>query len=300
MPTKASRSQTVSVLPQLPARSSETHKGTYGRVLVVGGSRAMPGSVSLTANAAYRAGAGLVRILCPASAQPMAITLAPCATSEPADETPSGHFAWSARRQLLEQAAQHDVLAMGPGMGLSPSCAQLVKMTLTSINKPLVLDAAGLTCLAWLGSAPKPTAGPLVITPHPGEANHLLEAFGLKVELTQEPESRKAVARALAEHLGCVVALKGARTVVTDGTQMYVNSTGNPGLATGGTGDVLTGVIAALIGQGFSSFDATVLGSYLHGLAGDIGAEQFGQYSLMASDLLDLLPEAFQRHTSQS
>jgi NAD(P)H-hydrate epimerase len=188
---------------------------------------------------------------------------------------------------------------MGPGMGLSPACAQMVKMAVAQIDKPLVLDAAGLTCLAWLGSVPKVT-GPLVITPHPGEAHHLLQAFGLKIELTQDPESRKAAARALAEHLGCVVALKGARTVVTDGKQLYVNSTGNPGLAAGGTGDVLTGVIAALIGQKFSPFDATVLGSYLHGMAGDIGAERLGQYSLMASDLLDLLPEAFQRYSAQS
>lgn len=299
MPAKASRLQTVSALPQLPVRSLESHKGTFGRVLVVGGSRAMPGSVSLTANAAYRSGAGLVRILCPASAQPMAIMLAPCATSELADETATGLFAWSSRKQLFEQADQHDVLAMGPGMGLSPSCAQLVKLAITEIDKPLVLDASGLSCLAWLGDVPK-IAGPLVITPHPGEASRLLQAFHLDIELTQDPESRKTVARALAERIGCVVALKGARTVVTDGKQMYVNSTGNPGLATGGTGDVLTGMVAALIGQRLSPFDATVLASYLHGLAGDIGAQRFGQYSLLASDLLDLLPEAFQRHEAQS
>jgi NAD(P)H-hydrate epimerase len=171
----------------------------------------------------------------------------------------------------------------------------LVKIAVAEIDKPLVLDAAGLTCLAWLGSAPK-AAGPLVITPHPGEAGHLLEAFELKIELTEAADSRKAAARALAECLGCVVVLKGARTVVTDGKQLYVNSTGNPGLAAGGTGDVLTGVIAALIGQKFSPFDAAVLGTYLHGMAGDIGAERLGQYSLMATDLLDLLPEAFLRH----
>ncbi len=295
MPGKTSRLQTVGALPQLPPRALESHKGTFGRVLVVGGSRAMPGSISLTANGAYRAGAGLVRILCPASAQPIAIMQAPCATSVLGDETESGHFALSSRRQLFVQAAEHDVLAMGPGMGLAPACAQLVKAAIAEIDKPLVLDAAGLTCLAWLGSVPK-VAGPLVITPHPGEARHLLEAFGLRVDLTGDPESRKAVASVLANHLGCVVALKGARTVVTDGRQLYVNSTGNPGLATGGTGDVLTGVIAALIGQKFPPFEATVLGSYLHGLAGDIGAERLGQYSLMASDLLDLLPEAMQRH----
>lgn len=295
MPGKARPSQTVSALPQLPTRPLDSHKGMYGRVLVVGGCREMPGSISLTANAAYRAGAGLVRLLTPASAQPMAITLAPCATSALADETPRGDFALSARTQLLHHAAEHDVLAMGPGMGLSPACAQMVKTAITQIGKPLVLDAAGLTNLAWLADAPHPS-GPLVITPHPGEATRLLHAFRIDIELTNDPESRKAVACALAERLGCVVALKGARTLVTDGQQIYINSTGNPGLATGGTGDVLTGVIAALIGQKFSPLDATILGTYLHGLAGDIAAERLGQYSLMATDLLDTLPEAFQRH----
>jgi ADP-dependent NAD(P)H-hydrate dehydratase len=297
MPGHTSRLHTVSALPQLPARPNNAHKGMFGRVLVVGGCRAMPGSVSLTANAAYRAGAGLVRILTPASAQPMAITLAPCATSVLAEETSRGNFALSARRQLFEQATEHDVLAMGPGMGTTPACAQIVKAAVADIDKPLVLDAAGLTNLAWLGSRPR-VEGPLVITPHPGEAARLLAAFDLKIELSHEPKVRQEAARALAGHLGCVVVLKGAGTVVTDNRQIYVNATGNPGLATGGTGDILTGVIAALIGQKFPPFEAAVLGTYLHGMAGDIAAEKMGPYSLMASDLLDTLPEAFRRHSS--
>ena len=295
MPGNTRRLHTVSALPQLPARPADSHKGMFGRVLVVGGCRAMPGSVALAANAAYRAGAGLVRILCPASAQPVAITLAMCATSVLADETEHGDFALSARAQLFHHAAEHDVLAVGPGMGATPACAQLVKAAIADIDKPVVLDASGLVNLAWLGSMPR-VAGPLVITPHPGEAARLLAAFGLKVELSHEPKVRCEAARALAERLGCVVVLKGAATVVTDGKQLYVNSTGNPGMATGGTGDVLTGVIAALIGQKFAPFDAGVLGTYLHGMAGDIAAEKMGQCSLMASDLLDTLPEAFRRH----
>jgi NAD(P)H-hydrate epimerase len=297
MPTKASRLQTVSALPQLPARPADSHKGMFGRILVVGGCRAMPGSVALAANAAYRSGTGLVRILTPASAQPIAITLAPCATSAPADETDNGNFALSARAQLFHHAAEHDVLAVGPGMGVTPACAQMVKAALAEIDKPVVLDASGLLNLAWLGGVPR-VAGPLVITPHPGEAGKLLAAFVLNVELTAEPKARQAAARALADHLGCVVVLKGHNTVVTDGRQLYVNNTGNPGLATGGTGDVLTGVIAALVGQKFPPLEAAVLGTYLHGIAGDIAAERLGQYSLMASDLLNTLPEAFLRHSA--
>jgi ADP-dependent NAD(P)H-hydrate dehydratase len=295
MPTKASTLRTVSKLPRLAGRPPDAHKGMFGRVLVVGGSAAMPGSVALVANAAYRSGAGLVRIFCPASAQPIAIGLAMCCTSAPADQTPSGHFALAARRQLLEQAAEHDVLAMGPGMGQSPACAQLVATALVRTGKPVVLDADGLNNLAWLGGVER-IAGPLVITPHPGEAGRLLRAFCLNIELSADPKSRQAAARALADHLGCVVLLKGNGTVVTDGRRLYVNNTGNPGMAAGGTGDVLTGVIAALIAQKLSPFDAAVLGAYLHGLAGDIAAECLGQHSLMASDLLDTLPEAFRRH----
>jgi ADP-dependent NAD(P)H-hydrate dehydratase len=297
MPSKTSKSQGVSGLPRLPARPVDAHKGIFGRVLVVGGSLAMPGSVALVANAAYRSGAGLVRIFCPASAQPIAMGLAMCCTSAPADQTPNGHFALKARRQLLEQAAEHDVLAMGPGMGQSPACARLVETALVQTGKPVVLDADGLNNLAWLGGVAR-LAGPLVITPHPGEAGRLLRAFSLNVKLSGEPRSRQAAARALADHLGCIVVLKGNGTVVTDGKRLYVNETGNPGMASGGTGDVLTGVIAALVGQKLSPYDAAVLGTYLHGLAGDIAADRLGQHSLMAGDMLGTLPEAFMRHAS--
>jgi NAD(P)H-hydrate epimerase len=217
--------------------------------------------------------------------------LAPCATSYPASETRTGHFALAARGELLDEAAQHDVVAIGPGMGLTQACARLVETALSEVDRPVVLDASGLTNLAGLGRVPRVT-GPLVITPHPGEMAHLLEAFGLKIPLSSDDKSRKDAARAVAETLRCVVVLKGTRTVVTDGKCLYINTTGNPGLATGGTGDVLTGVTAGLLGQKFQPFEAACLACYLHGLAGDIGAKRLGQHSLMASDLLDTLPEA--------
>lgn len=292
MAKAADKLRTVTTLLPLPVRPFDSHKGMFGRILVVGGSLPMPGAAAMVANAAYRSGAGLVRIFCPASAQPIAISLAPCATSYPAEQTQTGYFALAARRQLTEQAAEHDVLAVGPGMGLTPACAQLVETAITEIDKPLVLDASGLTNLAWLGYVPR-VLGPLIITPHPGEMARLLEAFALNVQLSHDDKSRKAAAKAVADHLGCVVVLKGARTVVADRQRLNINTTGNPGMATGGTGDVLTGVIAGLLGQKLPPFEAACLGTYLQGLAGDIGAKRFGQHSLMASDLLDTLPEAF-------
>ncbi len=298
MASRTSRSQTVTALPQLPERPRDAHKGMFGRVLAVGGSAAMAGSVALVANAAYRSGAGLVRIFCPASAQPIAIGQAICATSAPAAETADGHFSLVARYQLLEQAAQHDVIAMGPGMGRSGACERLVYTAIVEAETALVLDADGLNNLAGLGRIDR-VAGLLVITPHPGEANRLLAAFGLNVELSHEPKARRAAAEALAHHLDCICVLKGAGTVVAGGGQVYVNDVDNPGMATGGTGDVLTGVIAALLGQGFSAFDAAVLGVHLHGMAGEIAAERFGQYSMIASDLLETLGEAFRRHGGQ-
>ncbi len=285
----------VTKLPPLPERPADSHKGMFGRVLVVGGSAAMPGSIALVANSAYRSGAGLVRIFCPASAQPIAITLAPCATSYLADESNDGGFSLRALDELGDQAAQHDVLAVGPGMDVTLAGTRLVETALSEIDKPVVLDASGLTCLASLGRVPA-VKGPLIITPHPGEMHRLLKAFDMKLELTQDDASRRRVARAVADRLGCVVLLKGDRTVVTDGSQAYINTTGNPGLATGGTGDVLTGATAALLAQHFEPFEAACLAAYLHGLAGDIAAERFGQYSLMATDLLDTLPEAFQQY----
>lgn len=287
--------KTVTKLPALPARPADSHKGMFGRVLVVGGSLYMPGSMALVANAAYRSGAGLVRIFCPASAQPIAITLAPCATSYTAAETETGHFSLAAGKQLLQEASSHDVLAVGPGMGVEPACARLVETVLAEIGKPVVLDASGLTNLALLGYVPR-IAGPLIITPHPGEMSHLLEALRLKIELGHDDASRRTAATAVARQLKCVVLLKGRRTVVTDGTRVYFNTTGNAGMATGGTGDVLTGVTAALLGQKMEPFEAACLASHLQGLAGDIGAKQLGQHSLMASDLLDMLPAAFQQY----
>jgi len=290
---------TVSVedLPPLPPRPTDAHKGTFGRVLVVAGSAGMAGAAALTANAALKAGAGLVKVASPSAAQPTVAALAPCATTMPTPATPSGRFSLKAARLLVAAAAGHDVLAIGPGMGTSPSCAQVVKALLAEADKPTVLDADGINNLCWLATMPARQEA-LIITPHPGEMRRLLAAFHMPLALGRDDDSRVRVATAVSKKLGCIVVLKGAGTVVADGARVYINRTGNPGMATGGTGDVLTGIIAALLGQGLGPLEAASLGVYLHGLAGDIAAARMGQHSLIASDLLATLPEAFRNFAS--
>jgi len=283
----------------LPPRPTDAHKGDFGRVLVVGGSRGMIGAVALAANAALRGGAGLVAFAAPQTVQLTIAGLCPCATSAPlaADET--GQLLPEAAKQLALLAEDCNVLAMGPGLRVGQPQQALVADALV-YGKPVVLDADGLNNLARHEQWAVGRVGPLVLTPHPGE---FAELTGLPVADFQQRRRDVAVeavqrwkegADKKAGELVCV--LKGAGTVVTDGQRVYVNETGNPGMATGGSGDVLTGLIAALISQGMTVFDAACLGVRLHGRAGDLAAERLGQASLIATDLLDYLPAAMQEH----
>lgn len=276
-------------LPRLPARPRDAHKGVFGRVLVVGGSRGMIGAPALAANAALRSGCGLAHLAVPAPVQLAAATLAPCATSSALPATRDGMIAASAAAGLL--ALRADVVALGPGMGRSRAGERLVAALVSRSSVPVVLDADGLNNLSALPrvlAAPRPAA--LVLTPHPVEAARLMVA----ADIPLDPKSRRREsAMALARAASAVVVLKGAGSIVTDGEAVFVNPTGNPGMATGGSGDVLTGVIAALIAQGLSPLDAAVLGVFVHGRAGDVAARRVGQTSLIATDLIDALPAAF-------
>ncbi len=300
-------------LPKLPARRRDGHKGDFGRVLVIGGSRGMIGAPALVANAALRSGAGLVTVACPKSIQQAVATLCPCATSIPLAETRNGlldarrAFEDLRREGVFEEKTAPSVLAAGPGLGqgsreFSRGLMALIGAFGNGPRVPAVLDADVLNAMhrsstesgtAWNTTPHYRT----VITPHPGEMARL---NGTSTELVQRDREGMAVrmAREMSrwesdpEHR-VVVVLKGAGTVVTDGQAAYTNQSGNPGMATGGSGDVLTGVIAALIGQGFTTYEAAVLGVSLHGRAGDLAACALGQVSLIASDIIDYLPEAF-------
>jgi NAD(P)H-hydrate epimerase len=281
---------------KLPRRRPDGHKGNYGRVLVVGGSRGMIGAAALASNSAMRSGAGLVTFAAPETIQLAVAGLCPCATSVPLACDPDGGLARLSVRQVADAASKCDVLAVGPGMGTSSGAGELVRLAIQQ-DKPVVLDADGLNNLAKMEDWPALRRCPLVLTPHPGEFARLT---GKGVQDIQADRQAAALAAArewsdqfTAKGPPLVCVLKGAASVVTDGDRIYVNDTGNPGMATGGSGDVLTGAVAALMGQGLAPFEAACLAVRVHGRAGDLAAERLGEVSLTAWDLLDFLPQAF-------
>ena len=284
----------IDALPALPPRKRDGHKGDYGRVLVVGGSRGMTGAVALAANAALRGGAGLATFAAPETVQLAAASLCPCATSIPLACDADGQLAAEAIRQFRKAAEAADVLAVGPGLTTGTRQRDLVRAAIEQ-DKPLVLDADGLNNLARLDGWPALRRCPLVLTPHPGEFARLTGRSIDEIQAAREPAAVDAARQwsAAADHAGpLVLLLKGDGTVVTDGRRVRINETGNPGMATGGSGDVLTGLLAALLAQGLPPFDAAALAAHLHGRAGDLAAEHLSQPALVATDLLHFLPAA--------
>ena len=282
--------QTVTTIPHLDVRRADAHKGDFGKVCVIAGSLGMSGAAVLTGKAALRGGAGLARVAVPRSILPIVASMEPCFTTIPLDEDKDGRIATSALHAVLEASKLNDVLAVGPGLGVAPGCKAVVEALISRAGLKVVLDADGLNNLSAIPDWPSIVKATLVLTPHPGEMARLWRS----VFRQHSPADRITLAHKLATKTNSIIVLKGAGTVVADPKRVYVNTTGNPGMATGGTGDVLTGLIAALIGQGLEPFDAAVLGTYLHGLAGDIAAQRVGQVSMIATDIIEALPKAFQ------
>jgi NAD(P)H-hydrate epimerase len=280
--------EVVTALPVLPKRPADSHKGSFGHVLVVAGSRGMSGAAILTASAALRGGAGLVTLAVPEPVQPPAAAANPCYMTVGLPYDDHGQIAPAAEPLLFPAAAKSTVLAIGPGLGQGPGVTRVVIDLLSRANRPCVLDADGLNAVARALESFR-RRDPLVITPHPGEFARLT---GTTVAAVQADREGHAVR--FAGQRGLIVVLKGHQTIVTDGQRLYRNHTGNPGMATGGTGDVLTGLIAALVAQKLDAFAAAQLGVYLHGLAGDLARDAVGEVSLTATDVLALLPRAFQ------
>jgi len=283
-------------VPKLKPRPADGHKGTFGRVYIIAGSIGMTGAAALVGRAALRAGAGLVRVATAKSALPIVASIEPSYTTAPLAEDNAGRISAKAINAILDAAAENDVVAIGPGTGQSPGMCSVVEALLHQENLRLLIDGDGLNNLSKLAGWPKKRKANVILTPHPGEMTRLWS--GLFRE--EMPRDRQEAAMRMASTTGAVVAIKGAGTVVTDAKRMYVNTTGNPGMATAGSGDVLTGIIAALMGQGMENFDSTVLGVYIHGLAGDIAADKLGQISIMATDIIDALPEAFKKMAPRS
>lgn len=269
---------------RLPRRRPDTHKTDYGRVCIIAGSYGMAGAAALACLGACRAGAGLVYLACPDRiADVMAVKLTEVVLL-PQPSTPRGTLA-----RLDGDFTRYDVLAIGPGLGRDARTVRLARDVLRSFRQPIVADADAINALS---ERPQPLRPNVVLTPHEGELSRLLQVPAETIHTR-----RGTIARDAARRFNCVLLLKGHRTIVTDGRRTYVNPTGNPGMATGGAGDVLTGVIAALIGQGLDPYRAACLGAYVHGLAGDLAAQELGQVSLIAGDLVSYLPRAFIRVT---
>lgn len=279
----------VKDIPKLKPRAADAHKGDFGKVCIIGGCIGMSGAPALAGQAALRAGAGLVRVAVPKSVLPIVASIEPSYTTIPLPEDSSGRISAKSINEILDAVSDNDCVAFGPGIGISGGIQSILETLLRQENLRMVIDADGLNNLSRIKNWPDELKANLILTPHPGEMKRLWSGI-LREQL---PADRNDQAGKLAQHAKAIVVLKGAGTVVTDGQKVYVNNTGNPGMATAGSGDVLTGVITALMGQGLSNFDTAVLGVYIHGLAGDIVAEKLGQTSLMATDIIESLPAAF-------
>ncbi len=282
------------LLPPLPGRPSDGHKGTFGRVLLAAGSRGMSGAAVLAGLGALRSGSGLVTLAVPASLVPVVASIEPACLVLPLSEDVTGTTGLGGLVPLRRAAMAATAVAIGPGWGRGLAIEVLAETLYVELDRPLVVDADGLNALA-VGrrvlargeNRPRPS-GPRVLTPHPGEMARVLGTDIASVEA-----DRESVALELASRTGAVVVLKGAATVVTDGDRLVVNSTGNSGLATGGSGDVLTGLIAGLLARGMPVFDAAWLGVHLHGLAADLAVAELAESGLIASDLPDWIPAAW-------
>ena len=276
-------------VPQLTPRPVDAHKGDFGRVLFVGGSQSMPGAISLAAMAAMRSGSGLVTVATPKSIASVVAGFDPCYMTLACPDS-GGHFSLGTKNEIASAIETCDVLAVGPGMGRDVD--RLVIEALIQTDKPLVIDADGLFLIGHHAMPITERKSPTILTPHEGEFSRLVgDSFNSRADI-------EAAAIEFAKTKSVTVVLKGHRTLVTDGQKTYRNQTGNPGMATGGSGDVLTGTIAALLGQRYSALDAATLGVYLHGIAGDMASDGLGEASMTATDIIDALPEAFKSHAS--
>lgn len=272
-------------------RPAAAHKGDFGRVFILAGSRGMTGAANLAGMGALRSGAGLVTVGVPDAVYLIIAKRDSELMTRPLPSTSKGTLSLKGLPEIKRFCALQNVLAVGPGLSQYTTTQQLVRKVLSSTELPLVIDADGLNALKGHLKVLKACRGRAVLTPHPGE---FVRIFGGKLD--DSDRLRKKRALDAAQTHGVVIVLKGHHTVIAapegDGC---MNTTGNPGMATAGSGDVLTGTIAALIGQGLSVFEAACLGVHVHGLAGDLAAQKIGQMGMTAGDILRYLPEAFKK-----
>ncbi len=272
----------------LSPRPAQAHKGNYGHLLVLAGSPGKTGAAALVCQGAMRAGAGLVTLGIPASLNHILEVKLTEAMTEPLPDPINGYLCPDSMGRILQLLEGKTALALGPGVSTQPQVRELILGLISKAKIPLVVDADGITALASRPQLLKECTNPITITPHPGEMARLLGTTTKEVQ-----DNRIEVARDFATSYRCVVVLKGNRTIISSPEgEVYINPSGNPGMASGGTGDVLTGMIGGLLAQGIPPLEAAKWGVYLHGLAGDIAATKLGEMPLIASDILDYLPYA--------
>ena len=267
------------VLSLLPDRNPWGHKGDFGKLLLLCGSRGYTGAAFFAAMGALRAGAGLVFLGVPESIYGIEAVKLNEPVIFPLPDA-GGRLSAEAVPEILSRLPQMDALLVGPGLGQSEGTLAVVRAVLENAQCPVVVDADGINVLSAHRDLLRGRKSPTILTPHDGEFARLGGVIG---------EDRMAAAAALADDLGCIVLLKGHETCITDGVNGYINSTGNPGMAVGGSGDVLAGVITALLGAGLPPLEAAACGAWLHGAAGDRCAAELGQYGMLPTDMLSAL-----------
>lgn len=264
----------------LPDRNPYAHKGNFGKILLLCGSRGYTGAAALAAMGALRCGAGLVYLGVPESIYEIEAVKLTEPVIFPLPDT-DGMLSDRGICQIVSRLSDMDAVLIGPGIGRANSTFSIVKAVLGSFEGPVVLDADGINVLAGHIDLLRGRKGPTVLTPHDGEFQHIGGVLS---------ENRTASAKKFACDTRSIVLLKGHRTIITDGGTCYLNQTGNPGMAVGGSGDVLAGMITALIGQGIPPLEAAACGAWLHGAAGDVCAREIGQYGMLPTDMLHILP----------
>lgn len=267
------------ILNILPDRAVDGHKGDFGKVLLLCGSRGYTGAAYLAAMGALRSGSGLVFLGVPESIYAIEAVKLNEAIVFPLPDV-DGKLSAAAIPEILERLPKLDAVLIGPGLGQSEGVFTAVKTVLEKAGCPVVLDADGINVMAAHKDILRGRTNPTILTPHAGEF----------ARLGGRAEDRQTAAEDMARELGCIMLLKGHNTVITDGTETYINPTGNPGMAVGGSGDVLSGIIVSLLGQGIAPLEAAAIGAWLHGAAGDLCAKDIGQYGMLPSDMVNVLP----------
>ena len=275
-----------------PRRKPDTHKGDYGHIFILAGSLGFSGAAILCANSAMRSGAGLVTLglpesLCDIAAKRVFLEV----MLKPLPQTREKALSLSAYPKISEFAKNADVLALGPGLSRNPQTQKLIRRIISTIPKPMVIDADALNALAGHLGILRLNPNLKILTPHPEEFSRLAGQSTAYIQ-----KNRETLAKRFACDYNIILVLKGHHTVVASADKVYVNKTGNPGMATAGSGDVLTGIISALLGQGLDGWTAAKSGVYLHGLAGDIAAKEKTQAALIASDIIENIPVAIKKY----